>query len=119
MRACNSIVSVEMAANVDNMLEAALRWLSENPMVPSEHQAWEILTALPDNRIASTAQLQTEIGEWQRRMFLAPELEVPKWIEEVIFIHDFVIEDDALYRKVKEKLRAVCREAYRRGKESR
>jgi hypothetical protein len=59
---------------VERMLEAALRWQSENPIVPTAQQVGELVVAAP---MASTRQAYTAtifcITEWQRRMFLAPE----------------------------------------------
>ena len=69
-------------------LEAALRWLSENPIVPTKEQI--------DSMIGSNSQLHwgwdtywrehtsAWITEWQRRMFLTPEPEVPEAIKDLL-----------------------------------
>ena len=61
------------------VLEAALRWLSENPIVPTTKQAVEMICKLaltdPD-QLPKINQYQTQelVSEWQRQMFLAPEI---------------------------------------------
>ena len=54
-------------------LEAALRWLSENPIVPTKEQ-WNKLwqDCLSSNCGDGNYKL---VSEWQRRMFLAPEVD--------------------------------------------
>jgi len=57
------------------VLRAALRWLSENPMVPTDEQMHQL-------RASSTATIPANLWrdvvvEWQRRMFLAPEQDDP------------------------------------------
>jgi len=73
-------------------VEAALRWLSEYPIVPT---AAEALTLLQD-RVASghlsnkeycaipSTTIRCLIREWQRRMFLAPEPEISPVAKKVI-----------------------------------
>lgn len=58
--------------------EAALRWISENPIVPTKEQVEAIWNSLPDARGAYPYWDKTcrVFGEWQRRMFLDPEPEV-------------------------------------------
>jgi hypothetical protein len=48
---------------LEEILEPALRWLAENPIVPTEKQ-WRDMP--PQDTVAG------HIAEWQRRMFLAP-----------------------------------------------
>ena len=52
-------------------LEAALRWQSENPQVPTEQQ-------LSDMAADAHVCMDEVIAEWQRRMYLAPEPEVDR-----------------------------------------
>jgi hypothetical protein len=55
-------------------LEAALRWLSQNPIVPSDDWiARKLIVSDPELR--STATAAQLIREWQGCMFLAPEKE--------------------------------------------
>jgi hypothetical protein len=87
-------------------LEAALRWLSENPIVPTDAQLELFLTAqgLPNTGTFRSA-LSLFAGYFQRRMFLAPEPEVPEEIEDLLWPKGHVgINHDQLIV-----------EAYRRG----
>lgn len=83
-------------------LESALRWLSKNPIVPTDEQAQVMLEKVfndppfiysspndempGQNILINREQLtcphlsreQEVFAEWQRRMFLAPEPEIPK-----------------------------------------
>ena len=84
-------------------LEAALRWLSENPIVPTSRQERELV----DSWIKETSLGKTEhlVTEWQRRMFLAPEPEVPEEIKDLLAgVHPDVT--------------PIAIEAYRRGQKS-
>ena len=73
------------------ILEAALRWLSENPIVPSEADVMEILQERVESHHISgkeycaipPATVRFVIRESQRRMFLAPEPEVPSEIRDI------------------------------------
>jgi hypothetical protein len=61
-------------------LEAALRWLAENPIVPTEAQLLKMQRerGLVPNGALDWTQAETDwLIEWQRRMFLAPEPEYP------------------------------------------
>jgi hypothetical protein len=56
-------------------LEAALRWLSENPIVPTVEQLYSTIGVLPVAMcyIVWTERDRAMIAEWQRRCFLAPD----------------------------------------------
>lgn len=85
----------------DQVIEAALLWLSENPIVPTMQQANEMATLTPLG--GSFAQFSAT--EWQRRMFLAPEPEVPEEIADLLVgVHPDVA--------------PIALEAYRRGQQS-
>lgn len=92
-------------STVDVALEAALRWLAENPIVPTDEQAKELWNH-PKVLHGSEHYAKAMARDWQRMMFLAPE---PEYIgsEE---LGRFC----ARYQRIDE---AVI-EAYRRGKES-
>ena len=110
-------------------LEAALRWLCENPIHPSPEQ-WQRLFSAWNARIDASEtladsphpiedQLRFTVIEWQRRMFLAPEPEIPDEIEDLLpFPPDVVIPGDDLYRQVKAHLDNVATEAFRRGQKA-
>ena len=57
-------------------LEAALRWLSENPIVPSVEQCDAIRDVLGPREDLMQWQVKEVAFEWQRRIFLAPEPEM-------------------------------------------
>ena len=79
-------------AVLDAMLSAALCWLSENPIVPNEADVMEILQERVRSHHISgeeycaipPATVRFVIREWQRRMFLAPEPEVPEAIKDLL-----------------------------------
>ena len=56
----------------EKILEAALLWLSNNPISPTPEQAMEIVRSRFDDRVTAVGFV-TGAVEWQRRMFLAPE----------------------------------------------
>ena len=90
------------------ILEAALRWLSENPIEPTPqwiHEVWR----QERNPQAGTFALRV-IREWQRRMFLAPESEVPEEIKDLA-VSDLDMEWDGPINK-------RILEAFRRGQKS-
>lgn len=91
-------------------LEAALLWLSENPIVPTDDFVEEAI------REHSRTNIKWACAEWQCRMFLSPEPEMPEAIKELLpFPPNVVILDDNLYNKIKAHLDRVAIEAYRRG----
>jgi hypothetical protein len=63
------------------VLEAALRWLAENPIVPTEEQVDAMARhhEKDGGSLSDTGVLfeRDAIAEWQRRMFLAPDQEGP------------------------------------------
>ena len=63
---CGSVEKVNAA------LKAALRWLSENPIVPTLAQMRQVETVSAHEPQGSTKWLSDVLTEWQRRMFLAP-----------------------------------------------
>lgn len=84
-------------------LEAALLWLAENPIVPNCEQAEELFC---NKSIISVCV------EWQRRMFLAPEPEVPEELKDLL--------DGMKYMPTLEREWAtrVALESYRLGQRS-
>lgn len=70
-------------ATCRQQLEAALRWLSENPIVPTDEQAKELQNRYyGDGHLQQGSAFAYAAVEWQRRMFLAPEPEVPEELRE-------------------------------------
>ena len=68
-------VGPHIEKDVKVAVEAVLRWLSENPIVPSEVQARALVS---DGDPYEWPLVQEGATEWQRRMFVAPEPEVPE-----------------------------------------
>ena len=66
---------------VKSMLEAALRWLSDNPITPTDEQLNEMKNDLRFRMI--DFDIQKLCAEWQRRMFLALEL-VPEAVKDLL-----------------------------------
>ncbi len=69
---------------VGKAIEAVLRWLSENPIVPTDEQMAQIVAAWRQGH-PENFYIHCSI-EWQRRMFLV-EPEMPKEIEDLIAKH--------------------------------
>lgn len=101
---------------IEERLEVALRWLSENPIVPTDEQirsmsekVYGIHIAYPENPVIAEplmALAKEYLAEFQRRMFLELEPEVPEVAD---LVKDFRRDGDA-YNAVLE--------AYRRGQKS-
>ena len=69
-------VSGQLARNqTHDILEAALRWLSENPIEPTQKQSRKLYADVPQGLLVDEVPSWYAV-EWQRRMFLAPEPEV-------------------------------------------
>lgn len=87
-------------------LYAALRWLSENPIVPTEEQCKDIERTGPSRGMDCYSWIHMAAVEWQRRMFLAPDPDEP--------IRDLLCEHaaDGCVTRHNQNVR----EAYRRGR---
>jgi len=64
------------------IFEAALLWLSENPIVPTLEQHMEISGVVRSRVDHNNLTMWDFWAEWQRRMFLAPEPKVPEVVKE-------------------------------------
>lgn len=89
-------------------LEAALEALAENPIVPTNEQISEMSCAVTD-KPCPWGHTKPLIIEWQRRMFEAPEPEVPEAIRDLL---------DPLDRENRFLANQHILEAYRRGQQS-
>jgi hypothetical protein len=85
-------------------LEAALHWLSENPLIPTDDFVEEVI------REHSRTNVKWACSDWQRRMFLAPAPEVPEEIKDLLEVWN-----GAKYERV---MQNSILDAYRRGQES-
>ena len=79
---CIATMSAQVADGAEAGLEAALLWLSENPIVPGEE--WVANTML-NEQMNTKGGLRAVIAEWQRRMFAAPEPKVPAPIRDLLW----------------------------------
>ena len=108
-------------AELKALLEAAIRWLAENPIVPTAEQLRAMRKDLcpvtgGEDGWMSSSDLKDGAVEWQRRMFLAPEPEVPSEIQHLLLSGSHRLAEPFLNKQwVKEALL----EAYRLGRESR
>ena len=111
------------------ILEAALCWLSENPIVPSEADVMEILQERVESHHISgkeycaipPATVRFVIRESQRRMFLAPEPETSlpeEWIRACARNVPKGAVTMKIYSAQGILLETVDLEAYRRGQQS-
>ena len=105
-------VYINDIALVGSILQAALLWLSENPMVPTMKQAREIFMLKAGFDFDLHEWVRWGACEWQRRMFLAPEPEVPEEIKDLLF-------GDGSFPRDRGGIDACILEAYKRGRESR
>jgi hypothetical protein len=63
--------------SVCHCLEAAIQWLAENPLIPTDEQRAELSRLVPYEDSGNGKILSVAVVEWQRRMFLAPEPPIP------------------------------------------
>lgn len=71
--------------DVRSILEAALRWLMENPIVPTDEQRAELGRLAPYEDPGNGKIHSWVAVEWQRRMFLAPEAIIPEGFPEEVY----------------------------------
>jgi hypothetical protein len=82
-------ILLELPGREQTALEAALRWLGENPIVPTNKQIDEFVMPLA-KRPGGVSEMEI-CAEWQRRIFLALEPETPRlytWEEAQRLIND-------------------------------
>jgi len=99
-------------------LEAAIRWQAENPAVPTPEQGreiravWDHVDRLKDASVCDF--VETICREWQRRMYLAPEPEVPEAVEDLMHKNRKPYTVDCTPEAQDQRIL----EAYRRGQKS-
>ena len=74
--------------NIKTGLEAALLWLSKNPIVPTYEQIESLLKICVQNvpgKNGMTLYQKEFCKEWQRIMFLSPDPEVPEEIKDLLY----------------------------------
>jgi hypothetical protein len=117
----NALASYPVAANTGHAAEIACesfaKALRENPIVPTKEQAVDLGVSVAGETVSERYALL--VSEWQRRMFLAPEPEVPEAIKDLI--SEYATDSsnkDALVRAMARGHNADVIEAYRRGQQS-
>lgn len=110
IEAANAAISVEHPSTW-RILQAALQWLSENPVVPSDEQLCNISDKLPVKmaKIVWSERDRALIAEWQRQMFLAPEPEA---------IKNLLVDNQAHISVSSDAFNAAVLEAYHRGQKA-
>ena len=69
---------------VEKILASALRWLADNPIVPNDDNVRDVSMVVGPGTGTYDMMRGFMVG-WQRRMFLAPEPEVPQELESLLF----------------------------------
>ncbi len=95
------------------ILEAALGWLAENPIAPTNIDVANICKDAPHKGYRMSYEWFA--AEWQRRMFLAPE-EAPKEVKDLMFYIGSGLHSDC--ESGVDRVNKVILEAYRRGKKA-
>ena len=104
--------------------QTVVRWLAENPTVPTEAQIQAMYNHLDSNPQLRTASATNSsysaamVAEWQRRMFLVSEPEVPDVVKDLIWSEKLYAGDNGFVEDIRQINNRIL-EAYRRGKESR
>ena len=85
LKAAEDAVTFDASSNgIYLAIEGALRWLSENPIVPTRQNLEDMRTDWEDTPEQNAEKVVLFlIYEWQRRMFLAPEPEVPEAVADL------------------------------------
>ena len=92
------------------LLEAALEWLSEHPIVPIDKEVEEILDKVEPYR--NWPEMVKRVVEiWQRQMFIATEPELPEELKTIF-------KDTSKWNGLDQDTKDATWEAYRRGLES-
>ena len=115
---------------VQQVLEAALLWLSENPIMPTPEECRDMIYRFglqgersphDDRPRISPTQAHNLIVNWQRRMFLAPQPEIPEAVRDLLY-PDFTsamdIVSDVKPTRTEARYQQSILEAYRRGQNS-
>lgn len=107
---------------INTILEAALLWMTEHPIVPTPAQQLELyrawsrsLTNNPRSPHPIEDQIFFSILEWQRRMFYGSEPEAPEEIKDLLTVP---AEAECGVTWTNDGHDRAVLEAYRRGKQS-
>lgn len=105
-------------SEVKRMLEAATEWLAANPIVPDDTQIGEMMSAKRQfiDHFGESDWIRWGATDWQRRMFLAPEPEVPEAVKDLmISMGSLQTRPPQTTEAAIEELNKRTLEAYRRG----
>ena len=92
------------------ILEVALRWQRDNPPVPTMEQINSIRQVNLNGPDEDIYKPQFYCREWMRRMYDAPEPEVPEEIKDLLHTTIYNMEDNDCNKRIIE--------SYRRGQKS-
>jgi hypothetical protein len=104
------------AYNLAVCLEAAIRWLAENPVVPTDAQAQAMIRVESKATGHSWDMIKAPGSEWQRICFLAPEPEVPDAVKDLMVFRDQYIPIDLKIEITAADVNQRILEAHRIGK---
>lgn len=100
--------------SINTLLKHALLWLAENPTVPTNKEGqklWNLFSA-----VMSCDETSSLIAtEWQRRMFLKCEPELPEEVKALLLKHGFV---GSHFEGAPSSLAKALTEAYALGKKA-
>jgi hypothetical protein len=68
---------------LEGILKSAIQWLSENPIAPTNKQAESLHKFWREYDGNTVASIDATVTEWQRRMFLEPEPEIPEAVRDL------------------------------------
>ncbi len=105
------------------LLEASLRWLSDNPIVPSFEDCIELHRSCHSATTVAVNEIKAYCESWQRHMFLASEPDIPEEIKNLLSkFNSFDQYDDKgiikLLEDCREEHNKAVIEAFNRGKNS-
>jgi len=102
--------------SITKILETALRWLSQNPIVPDEKQTLAMVKGKEGFPFDSWEWVRWGACEWQRRMFDASEPEIPEEIKDLLTEQQPPFPAGRYQWREQADVDKRILEAYRRGK---
>lgn len=82
---------MSLRSGTESILAGALKWLAENPITPTNEEfirlSKDLLTP-EDAKNGNIVSASVLMAEWQRRMFLEPEPEIPDEVDDLIWDMD-------------------------------
>lgn len=98
------------------VLEAGLRWLSDNPIYLTDAGVHEIIVAIGDYSGSRHAH-RMQFAELQRTLFLAPELKIPDGVEDLMWSESLYSGDLRFHEAIPDINKNIV-EAFRRGQKA-